>query len=72
MQYQTHLDAAVDQLMDKKLMKEINRERDAKKKEARKSIKDKDMEVEVLQKIDNDYNIKPYVTLIEDYGNICP
>jgi hypothetical protein len=31
MQYQTHLDAAVDQLMDKKLIKEINRERDAKK-----------------------------------------
>lgn len=71
-QYQPHLEAAIDKLMDKKLMKEINRERDTKKKEARKSIKDKEMEVEILQKIDNDYNIKPYVALIEDYGNICP
>jgi hypothetical protein len=71
-QYQPHLEAAIDKLMDKKLMKEINRERDTKKKEARKSIKDKDMEIEILQKIDSDYNIKPYVTLIEDYGNMCP
>jgi hypothetical protein len=71
-QYQPHLEAAVEKLMDKKLMKELDKEKDAKKKEARKSIKDKDTEIEILQNIDNSYNIKPYISLIEDYGNICP
>ncbi|WP_027387974.1 hypothetical protein [Chryseobacterium gregarium] len=70
--YQPHLNSAVEKLMDKKMMKESNKERFDKKKEAKKSIKDKEMELQILQKIDNDYNIKPYIDLIEEYGSLCP
>lgn len=71
-QYQPHLEASVEKLMDKKARKEIDKERLAKRKEARKDIKDREMENYILQKIDNDYNIKPLVMMIEEYGNICP
>lgn len=71
-QYQSHLDDAVEKLMDKKLMKEIYKEKAARKKAARKEIKNKDMELYVLQKIDNEYGIKPFIDLINEYGRICP
>lgn len=71
-QYQDYLDTAVEKLMDKKLMKEMYKEKAAKKKEAKKDIKDKDAELSILQKIDNDYNLKPFIELIEEYGKTCP
>ncbi|WP_294210349.1 hypothetical protein [uncultured Chryseobacterium sp.] len=71
-QYQSYLDTAIEKLMDKKVVKEDNRERVTKKNQARKSIKDKDMELQILQKIDNEYNVKPYIRLIEEYGKTCP
>lgn len=57
--------------MDKKEMKKQYFEKEDKKKEIRKTVKNKDMENLLQAKVDTEYSMKPYIQIVDKYNNTC-
>lgn len=57
--------------MDKKELKKQYFEKEDKKKEIRKTVKNKDMQNFLQAKVDSEYGMKPYIQIVDQYNSTC-
>ncbi|WP_407404430.1 hypothetical protein [Chryseobacterium sp.] len=57
--------------IDKKELKKQYFEKEDKKKEIRKTVKNKDMQNFLQAKVDSEYGMKPYIQIVDQYNSTC-
>ncbi|WP_162033820.1 hypothetical protein [Chryseobacterium potabilaquae] len=70
--FQKELEHYMNHLNDKKNRKELYTVKEEKRKDAQKTIKNKEMLEYILQKIETDFHLAQYTEIMNTYSNICP